>query len=219
MRRIQCHMRSTLAEQELLATQEMWRTDLFLNGGMLDLFAEGFLRRELFDVLLLDAGNRFGSLLASQRHVWQLQLLEALFNETSATGRVKGPRLLPLRVRRPLCIDELSWKPPALTRARCWRCARQDAGCYPASDLLARVGAWSEVSVETTVRPARQATMARAKVAPESCSTCALTPIAAPSTSPTLGGFRRVSASPRLCSACPHRLGSSSLCSQQPMCS
>ena len=26
MRRIQCHMRSTLAEQELLATQEMWRT-------------------------------------------------------------------------------------------------------------------------------------------------------------------------------------------------
>ena len=84
--------------------------DLFLNGGMLDLFAESFLRRELFDVLLLDAGNRFGSLLASQRHVWQLQVLEALFNETSA----KGPRLLPLRVRQPLCIDELSWKPPAL---------------------------------------------------------------------------------------------------------
>ena len=61
---------------------------------MLDLFAESFLRRELFDVLLLDAGNRFGSLLASQRHVWQLQVLEALFNETSAKGRLKGPRLL-----------------------------------------------------------------------------------------------------------------------------
>ena len=80
--------------------------------------------------------------------------------------------------------------------------------CYPASDLLdcSRQNRRVErISVEMTARPARQATMARAKVALESCSTRALTPIAAPWRSPTLGGFRRVSASPALCSACPHR--------------
>ena len=81
--------------------------DLYLNGGMLDLFATGDM-----DVLLLDAADNFAELIKSRNDSWQLTVLSALFNSSGDSAGVVP--LWPLRGKQIVCIEELYWKPPAL---------------------------------------------------------------------------------------------------------
>ena len=83
--------------------------DFYLNGGMFDLFA--LHAKNPFDALLFNVDSRFEELLASRRESWQLSMLHMLFNSSSDA---RAPRFVPLRLRTPLCVDELAWKPPVL---------------------------------------------------------------------------------------------------------
>ena len=89
--------------------------DMFVNGGIFDLFAAHVGGRPL-DALLLDVDDGFDEAMSGRSGSWQLQMLDILFNESRGARSAAAPRmrLSPLRLSRPMCIAELLWKPPVL---------------------------------------------------------------------------------------------------------
>jgi hypothetical protein len=86
--------------------------DVYLNGGILDIFAaqQALGGIGALDLILLNIDREgFAELIPRRHESWQLSVLDALFN----SSRVRTG-LQPLRLTQGLCVDELVWKPPIL---------------------------------------------------------------------------------------------------------